>query len=74
MSRINLIKWVATTFTLSGAVSVSMGWEPYNMILLNTGAGLFLVWGCMIHDKAIIAVNSGLILIYVYGLVTRFAM
>jgi hypothetical protein len=32
---------------------------------------LFLVWGCMIKEKAMITVNASLLLIYVIGLVIR---
>lgn len=74
MTRTNALKWVATTFTLSGALSVSLSWEPYNMILLNIGSLLFLIWGYLIKDKAIVAVNVGLLAIYVYGLAIRFAI
>jgi hypothetical protein len=74
MTRTNILKWVATAFTLSGALSVSLSWEPYNMILLNIGSALFLIWGYLIKDKAIISVNVGLLAIYVYGLAIRFAI
>ena len=74
MTRTNIIKWVATAFTLGGALSVSLSWEPYNMILLNIGSTLFLIWGYLIKDKAIVAVNVGLLAIYVYGLAIRFAI
>jgi hypothetical protein len=74
MTRTNILKWVATAFTLSGALSVSLSWEPYNMILLNIGSALFLVWGYLIKDKAIISVNVGLLAIYVYGLAIRFVI
>jgi hypothetical protein len=68
MTKTNILKWIATTFTLSGALSVSLSWEPYSMILLNIGSTLFLIWGFLIRDKAIIAVNVGLLSIYIYGL------
>jgi hypothetical protein len=72
MTKTNILKWIATTFTLSGALSVSLSWEPYSMILLNIGSTLFLIWGFLIRDKAIIAVNVGLLSIYIYGLYIRF--
>lgn len=74
MTRTNILKWVATVFVLVGALSVSLSWEPYNMIVLNIGAILFLIWGYLIRDRAIIAVNVGLLGIYVYGLIIRFAI
>ena len=74
MTRTNILKWVATIFVLAGALAVSLSWEPYNMILLNIGSTLFLVWGYLIRDRAIIAVNVGLLSIYAYGLIIRFAI
>jgi hypothetical protein len=64
-------KWVATAITLSGALFTSLGIDPLNIILLNIGSFLFLIWGFMIKDKAMISVNSGLLFIYFFGLVLR---
>jgi hypothetical protein len=45
--------------------------DPLNIWLLNTGALLFLIWGFLIKEKAMIAVNFGLLAIYVFGLIYR---
>ena len=66
------IKWVATAITLSGALATALMYDPLNVYLLNLGALLFLIWGCLIKEKAMMAVNAGLLLIYMIGLLVRF--
>ena len=65
------IKWLATAVTLVGAVATALMYDPLNIYLLNLGAFLFLVWGIMIKDKAMITVNAGLLAIYIIGLWVR---
>ena len=67
----NKIKWIATAVTLGGALATTMMLDPMNIWLLNLGALLFFVWGYMIRDKAIMTVNFGLIIIYVFGILFR---
>lgn len=67
----NVIKWAATAITLLGAALVTFDIQPWSVYLLNTGAFLFLVWGILIKEKAIIAVNFGLLAIYTLGVIIR---
>jgi Flp pilus assembly CpaF family ATPase len=67
----NVIKWVATGITLLGSLCVALSIDPLNVILLNIGAALFIVWGFRIKENAIVVVNSGLLAIYVFGLMLR---
>ena len=71
IDKVVLIKWVATFFTLSGAIATALSFDPLNIILFNVGSFLFLIWGFMIKDKAMIAVNSGLLFIYFVGIIVR---
>ena len=71
LSRTNILKWVATLITLGGALATALMIDPLNIWLLNTGALLFLIWGFLIKEKAMIAVNFGLLAIYVFGLIYR---
>lgn len=64
-------KWIATVITLGGAIATSLMYDPLNIYLLNLGAFLFLIWGCLIRDKAMITVNAGLLLAYFVGIVIR---
>lgn len=67
----NVFKWLGTIVTLLGALATALMYDPLNVYLLNLGAILFLVWGVMIKERAMIAVNAGLLLIYIIGLVVR---
>jgi hypothetical protein len=66
-----VIKWIATVITLSGAIATALMYDPLNIYLLNLGALLFLWWGFLIKDKAMITVNAGLLSIYIFGLILR---
>jgi len=65
------IKWLATAVTLVGAAATALMYDPLNIYLLNLGAFLFLIWGYMIKDKAMITVNAGLLFIYIIGIMVR---
>ncbi len=65
------IKWAATAVTLVGAIATALMYDPLNIYLLNLGAFLFLIWGVMIKDKAMITVNAGLLFIYIIGIMVR---
>ena len=68
---INVLKWVATIVTIAGAIATALMIDPLNIWLLNLGAFLFLIWGVLIKEKAMIAVNAGLLLVYVGGIYYR---
>ena len=68
---INVLKWVATIVTIAGAIATALMNDPLNIWLLNLGAFLFLIWGVLIKEKAMIAVNAGLLLVYVGGIFYR---
>ena len=67
----NVLKWVATAITLLGSLCVALSIDPLNVILLNIGAAMFIVWGFRIKEKAIVVVNMGILAIYVFGLMLR---
>ena len=71
LNIVSLTKWVATVITLMGAICTSLMIDPLNIILLNLGAFLFLLWGFMIRDRAMITVNAGLLFIYFLGIILR---
>lgn len=68
---INVLKWVATIVTIAGAIATALMIDPLNIWMLNLGAFLFLIWGFLIKEKAMIAVNAGLLLVYVGGIFYR---
>ena len=65
----NILKWVATTITLIGAVLTSLNIYPLNVITFNLGSVLWLIFAIRIKEPSLIVVNSGLLLVYVAGLV-----
>ena len=65
----NYLKWFATAITLAGALCTSFRIDPLNIYLLNMGSIVFLLWSIRIKDSAMIAVNSGLLLIYFIGII-----
>ena len=56
---------------MCGALATALMFDPLNIWLLNLGAALFLWWGILIKDKAMITVNAGLLAIYIIGLWVR---
>jgi hypothetical protein len=68
---VNVIKWIATVVTLCGAMATALMYDPLNIYLLNLGAVLFLIWGVLIKDKAMMTVNAGLLATYVLGIFVR---
>lgn len=67
----SILKWVATVITLLGSLCVALSIDPLNVILLNIGAAMFIVWGFRIKENAIVVVNTGLLAIYIFGLMLR---
>ena len=62
------LKWCACAITLSGALCTSLRIDPLNIYLLNLGAMLYLAWGYRIREWNLVAINTGLLIIYLYGL------
>jgi hypothetical protein len=65
----NILKWVATAITLIGAVLTSLNIYPLNVIAFNLGSVLWLIFAIRIKEPSLIVVNSGLLLVYIAGLV-----
>ena len=62
------LKWLACGVTFAGALCTSLRIDPLNIYLLNAGAVLYLAWGYRIREWNLVAINSGLLIIYLYGL------
>jgi uncharacterized protein with PQ loop repeat len=65
----NILKWAATTITLIGAVLTALNIYPLNVIAFNIGSVLWLIFAIRIKEPSLIVVNSGLLLVYIAGLV-----
>jgi hypothetical protein len=66
-----ILKWTACVVTLAGAIATSLQMDPVNILLLNTGAVLYLMWAWRIREWNLIVINVALITIYVVGLLIR---
>lgn len=65
----DILKWVAAAITLIGAVLTSLNIYPLNVIAFNIGSVLWLIFAIRIKEPSLIVVNSGLLLVYIAGLV-----
>ena len=71
MNTANIAKHLALILTLSGALATSLSIDPLNIWLLNAGAVLYLYWSVSVRDWNLVAVNAGLLTIYVIGAIIR---
>lgn len=60
-------KHLALAATLLGATLTALGLDPQNIIFLNLGSILYLYWSLSVKDWNLVAVNAGLLGIYVVG-------
>lgn len=65
------LKWLACWITLAGAVSTAAGWDPVNVYLLNAGSAIYLWWSVRIREHSLIVINTGLLIIYFSGTISR---
>jgi len=66
-----LLKWTGTLLTLAGALAVSFQQDPLNVILFNLGAMSWLWAAIRMRETSLIAVNAGLLTIYMFGAIIR---
>jgi hypothetical protein len=71
MNTANIAKHLALILTLTGAAATALQWDPLNIWLLNAGAVLYLYWSYTAKDWNLVAVNAGLLTIYVIGAIIR---
>ena len=64
-------KHLALFFTLVGALFTTLAWDPFNILFLNLGAVLYLFWAYRVRDWNLVAVNGGLLTIYLIGAIIR---
>ena len=65
------LKWTACASTVAGAMCTSLSLDPANIVLLNLGAILYLTWSLRIREWNLVAVNGGLLTIYLIGAILR---
>lgn len=71
MNTANVAKQLALISTLAGALATALAVDPLNIALLNLGSVLYLYWSYTVRDWNLVAVNAGLLTIYVIGAIIR---
>ncbi len=71
MKLADVAKGLALVLTLLGALATALQWDPGNIVLLNAGSLLYLYWSLSVRDWNLVAVNGGLLTIYVVGAIIR---
>ena len=71
MNLADIAKQLALISTLAGAAATALAWDPLNIVLLNIGSILYLYWSYTVRDWNLVAVNSGLLTIYLIGAIIR---
>jgi energy-coupling factor transporter transmembrane protein EcfT len=66
------IKWLATFTIIVGAVFNSYAIEPYNLFIMAAGVSLWLCVGLLWFDRALIVLNSAILVIYFSGIIMHF--
>lgn len=59
MSRVDILKWVATAVQLVGYGLTGMGLQPWNVFAFFAGIALWFAVGVMWKDRAIMVVHVG---------------
>lgn len=65
------LKWLATVFTVAGAVFVTLDRNLYDVVCLTVGSTLWIIWGLRIREWSIVTVNVLMLVIYTYGIADR---
>ncbi len=71
MNTANTAKQLGLVTTLTGALATSLALDPLNIVLLNLGSIFYLYWSLRVRDWNLVAVNGGLLTIYVIGSIIR---
>ena len=69
---LNACKWLGTAATIIGALATAAGFDPINIIAFNIGSIFWLLAAIRMKDAPLMAVNAGLLGIYVLGAIVRF--
>ena len=65
-------KWLGTFATILGALATSAGFDPFNIVAFTIGSVFWLLAAIRMKDSALMAVNAGLLGIYLLGAIVRF--
>ena len=64
----NVLKWSGMALVIAGALCTSLRIDPLNILLLNAGALVYMLWALRIREMNLVIVNAVLLAIYAVGL------
>ena len=64
----NVLKWSGMALVIAGALCTSLRIDPLNILLLNAGALVYMIWALRIREMNLVIVNAVLLAIYAIGL------
>jgi hypothetical protein len=64
----NILKWTGMALVIAGALCTSLRIDPLNIMLLNLGALVYMIWAMRIREMNLVIVNAVLLAIYAIGL------
>jgi hypothetical protein len=64
----NVLKWTGMALVIAGALCTSLRIDPLNILLLNAGALVYMIWALRIKEMNLVLVNAVLLAIYAVGL------
>ena len=64
----NVLKWTGMALVIAGALCTSFRIDPLNILLLNAGALVYMIWALRIREMNLVIVNAVLLAIYAIGL------
>jgi hypothetical protein len=64
----NVLKWTGMALVIAGALCTSLRIDPLNILLLNAGALVYMIWALRIKEMNLVIVNAVLLAIYAVGL------
>lgn len=67
----NVLKWSGMALVIAGALCTSFRIDPLNIILLNAGALVYMLWALRIREMNLVIVNAVLLAIYAVGLMYK---
>ena len=64
----SILKWTGMALVIAGALCTSFRIDPLNILLLNAGALVYMLWALRIREMNLVIVNAVLLAIYAIGL------
>ena len=64
----DVLKWSGMALVIAGALCTSFRIDPLNILLLNAGALVYMIWALRIREMNLVIVNAVLLAIYAVGL------